>query len=963
MNPLASSLLAAVQLSQATRLLQLDTALAGATLLVERATLTESLHALEPLRAEVDCVSTEAGLPLKSLMGTRVALRLLQADGSWRTWQGWVASAAQLGSDGGLGRYRLTVRDGSCWLALRRDTRIFQDLTTADIVSQVLQAWPQLPFRLDVAEAGPLRAITTQYRETDWAFACRLMAAEGWSWRLDHTAAPDAGPQLVVFDQAAERPDLGGLRFSQPGRHGAAGTLLGQLAGNLFGGFAQDTLTEWSTSQAVGPNAVTLGAWDERQLAGVAAQAQSERPAGVPPLEFYRGHGERQHANGRVADALHASPAEAAGGTQDLLDALALQQQGIDAAGAVRALHPGATFELLDHDGYGAAADRCFAAIAITHEMANNLGAQAAEILRATNVEQGSYRNRFSAAPASLRLLPLPTAFEAPAAPGPQTAWVMTQGEDAIHADRDGRVRIQFAWQRGERPLAGALNAPNTPAGASTGHAPGDATSGTWVRVAQGVAGPDWGALFTPRPGSEVLVDFIDGDIDRPLIVGQLHNGPHELPWPAGVDAGANHPGTISGWHHPHLDGQGANQWVVDDATGQLRMRLASHSSATGHSELTLGHLIQQSARGGSGAAQRGQWLGEGFYGHTEGWAVVRAGEGLLLSTSARPAQGASVARTQMDATEAVGQLKAAQQLGDVLAQSARQQGAHGLHSHEAGQAWSTHTEAMDPAAQGKHTGAVGGQDARQARAGSRELAEPVERFAKPLLHLDTPASATWVTPASIHLFSGQDHSVSAQGDVHLTAAHTVSTVSGQTTSLYTHTGGIKAITANAALSVRAHTDAQQIWSEQDLTVQSTTDEVRIQASKSITLTAGQSQIVIEGGDITFSCPGSWTVKGATHDWLGGGSQAASLPAMPSDGAQITDWIELDYRDPDTGEPVPSASYEIHFQGGAPFKGTLDSSGRARHENVQRLPVTKVIYHPRTPEDECVAPDVERIVG
>ena len=82
MNPLASSLLAAVQLSQATRLLQLDTALAGATLLVERATLTESLHALEPLRAEVDCVSTEAGLPLKSLMGTRVALRLLQADGS-----------------------------------------------------------------------------------------------------------------------------------------------------------------------------------------------------------------------------------------------------------------------------------------------------------------------------------------------------------------------------------------------------------------------------------------------------------------------------------------------------------------------------------------------------------------------------------------------------------------------------------------------------------------------------------------------------------------------------------------------------------------------------------------------------------------------------------------------------------------------------------------------------------------
>jgi type VI secretion system secreted protein VgrG len=914
MNSLATSLLAAVQLGQATRLLQLETALSASTLLVERATLTEGLHAAEPLRAEVDCVSTEAGLPLKSLLGTRVALRLLLADGSWRTWQGWVAAVAQLGSDGGLGRYRLSVRDGSCWLAQRRDARIFQDLSTADIVAQVLQAWPQLPFRLEVAEPGPQRAITTQYRETDWAFACRLMAAEGWSWRLDHQATPEQGPQLVVFDQAAERPDLGGLRFSQPGRHGAAGSqlgpLVGDMVGDLFGGYAQDTLTTWSTHRSIGPNAVTLAAWDERQLAGVASQAQAAGlPAAVPPLEFYRGHGERRHASGRVADPLHASPSEAEAASQALLDAFAFRQQGVEAAGAVRALQPGATFGLLEHEvgggdggarpghGPGGGPESRFTAIAITHEMANNLGARAAELLRATDVEQGSYRNRFSAAPAALRLLPWPGDFVQPTAAGPLSALVMAAGRGAsaepIHADRDGRVRIQFAWQRGEHPLPGGLPGPLTPAGEPTGHAPGDATSGSWVRVAQSMAGPDWGALFTPRAGTEVLVDFIDGDIDRPLIVGQLHNGPHALPWPAGVDSGANHPGTISGWHHPHLQapgrqaGPGANQWLIDDATGQLRMRLASHSSATGHSELTLGHLIQQSAWGGPGAAQRGAWLGEGFCGHTEGWAVVRAGEGLLLSTAARPAQGTSVSSTQMDASEAVGQLKAAQQLGDTLAQSARQQGAHGLHSHEPDQAWAQHTEAMDPAAQGRYTGAVGGQDARQARAGSRELAEPVERFAKPLLHLDTPASAVWVTPASIHLFSGQDHSVSAQGDVHLSAAHTVSAVSGQTTSLYTHAGGIQAITANAALSVRAHTDAQQVWSEQDLTVQSTTDEVRVQASKSITLTAGQSQIVIEGADITFSCPGSWTVKAGSHDWLGAGSEATSPLMLPSGVQQI----------------------------------------------------------------------------
>jgi type VI secretion system secreted protein VgrG len=142
--------------------------------------------------------------------------------------------------------------------------------------------------------------------------------------------------------------------------------------------------------------------------------------------------------------------------------------------------------------------------------------------------------------------------------------------------DRDGRVRIQFPWQRGMPPINGGLSGPNIVGVQTTGHAPGDASSGTWVRVAQGVAGPNWGALFTPRAGTEVLVDFVDGDIDRPIIVGQLHNGQHDLPWPAGQDSGANHIGAISGWHLPHLDGGGASQWLVDDSQGQLRMRLAT---------------------------------------------------------------------------------------------------------------------------------------------------------------------------------------------------------------------------------------------------------------------------------------------------------------------------------------------------------------------------------------------------
>ena len=226
----------------------------------------------------------------------------------------------------------------------------------------------------------------------------------------------------------------------------------------------------------------------------------------------------------------------------------------------------------------------------------------------------------------------------------------------------------------------------------------------------------------------------------------------------------------------------------------------------------------------------------------------------------------------------------------------------------------------------------------------------------QPLLHLDTPTSASWVTPASISLFSGQDTSLTAQGDAHLTAAHTVSAVSGQTTSLYTHSGGIKAITANAGLSLRAHTDAQQIWSDKDLTVQSTTDEIRIQAS-STTLTAGQSQIEIKGGNITFTCPGTWTVKGASHAWAGAGSQAAELAALPVGVAtKAPNFMELNFHD-EWLMPVAGAPYVVVFDDGTTRKGSLDANGHARLEGVPNMP-SRVYYgeSPSKPEPRVAMP-------
>ncbi|QID19237.1 type VI secretion system tip protein VgrG [Nitrogeniibacter mangrovi] len=881
-------------LSQHARLVRIDTALPDAALVVERFSGREAISEL--FRFEVDCLSGNAHFELKTLLGEEVTLRLRQADGTLRHWHGHVTEALNLGADGGLARYRLIIEPWLAFCAQRRDCFQFQDLDVLGIAEALFADYPMADWRAELTQ--PLRRYSrvTQYRETDFDFLRRLLAEEGLSWRFEHDQSAAAGDEAtharhrwVIFDREADAPACAQatIRFHRndaPER--------------------EDSIQTLRDITQVVPNAVTRSSWDYKKLTATGAQALSALDMGeVPPLEIYD-----------ASSAYRFEDAEAARLRTDLLlSAFESEHRRLAGEGAVRRMAEGTTFTLLEHDQYRGD-EATLRVLSVEHHAANNLGADAAELLKNTDLEHGTYRNRFVLQHASAPVVPLPIA---PPRVGPQSALVVGHPEAALTTDRDHRVKIQYPWQRGSAPNRGGLT--DTGSQDTEGNAPGDAGSGTWVRVAEWLAGPNWGSHFLPRIGTEVLVDFIDGDIDRPIIVGQLYNGDDLPPFSAGVDSGANHPGTVSGWHS-HNHEAGVNQWLTDDAPGQLRTRLATSET---EAQLGLGHLIDQRLDG----AHRGPWRGTGFELRTDGWLAVRAGEGLLISATARQ----NATGTQMDVAEAVGQLRAAERTAQALSEAASAQGALALNANKQ---QTEFIDSLDPAKDGTFDGSVGGQEAKKAQPGSRTPGEPTERFATPTLVTEGPDDIGLSTPASTVLFASQHVHATVHEDLHIASAKTYATTAGEAASLFTHSGGIKSIAAAGSHTIQAHTDEMEILADESVTVTSSNDEIHILAKDTIVLKAGQSSVTLKGGDITFACPGTFSVKGAGNAFEGPGRVPAKVDDLPTGRiGREPNWLDLELRGWEA-QPIKHTRYLVTFADGSSRRGTLDANGYAHLEDV-----------------------------
>ena len=891
--------------TQDTRLIRLTTP-RGTDLLAECVRGEEAISGGYTFK--IDALSVDAHIPLKSLLGQAALLQLLTAGSqdALRPFHGHITAAEMTGANGGFARYVLTLQPWTRFLSLGRDSRIFQDMTVLDILDVVFRSYAGRgtlapAWRFEVADRSvyPKRSLTTQYQESDFAFAERLMHEEGLFHFFEHSGAPGSpslgSHTLVIADHnGAFIPNpQDTVEFTQPGAVMKA-----------------DSIDRWRTESRLSTNAIELGSWDYRTLrqrqagmAAVSSNAPQLISRDAPGVYAWPGREQAEHI------------------ARNQIEALEAQQQVHVAAGTVRSFAPGTTFTLhghaqfdeLDHDD-----GRRFAIVRTVHLMHNNLSADvlssvtkllgkgavamaAADepglrALRASGEDRPLYRNRIDAIAASRpyrgtgadehgRLLhPRPTVR------GQQTAIVVGSPGATIHTDRDHRIKVQFHWQRG---VASHSRATHPYPDGHTG-APGNDTAGTWVRVATPIAGANWGSNMVPRVGQEVLVDFLEGDIDRPVVIGSLYNGRGQpdaqhnqvahgaggvatgnaMPWFPGESAANAHPAVLSGIKTQAMqasqEGTGAySQLVFDDSPGQSRLVLQRHTKPhDGAAELNLGQLRHQSDNALLGAAGFGAEL------KTAQSAAVRAGQGLLLSSDARNGGNGN----QLDSREAVAQIGDSQQLQTELATQAQKHNARLKNEPEP-------AELAAIKQMGHSVEVVSATDG-----GDRGK---VAAYSEPHFQLSSPAGIVASTPADAVLSAGTTGNIAAGQDINFAAQGSSLTLVAAGISLFTYGKasnkakpnqevGLKLHAASGKVSSQSQSGMTSLVADKTVTVASVNKTVAISAPKMhVLLTAQGAYIKLEGGNIEVHAPGKVEFKATLKELCTPRSNVISIPKLP----------------------------------------------------------------------------------
>jgi len=463
--------------TQENRLIAIETPLGPDVLLLQAFNGREAISQLFSCHAEL--LSVEESISFEAIVGKNVTIRLVLGDGSERFFNGFVSRFSQSGQDEYFTHYEAEIVPWLWFLTQTSDCRIFQNKSVPDIIEQIFKDLGFADYKNSLQGTYEALEYCVQYRETDFNFVSRLMEQYGISYFFEHA---DGKHTLVLVDAPAGHPPC-------------------PVQAEARCAFAEgavedeDVVSQCRIERQYTPGKYALADYNfEAPKTSLAAAVDSTvQVGGNTKYEVYDYPGEYEKKP--QGDALARMRMEEEEATHLLLIG----------SGTCRTFVSGYRFDLKEH--YRDDLNDTYLLTEIEH--AASMGDS---YVSGRGGGEGAYSNQFSCIPHSTPFRP-PRITPKPMVQGVQTAMVVGPKGEEIWTDKYGRVKVQFHWDREGKY---------------------DENSSCWIRVSQSWAGKRWGAVFLPRIGQEVIVEFEEGDPDRPIITGRVYNAeempPYDLP-------------------------------------------------------------------------------------------------------------------------------------------------------------------------------------------------------------------------------------------------------------------------------------------------------------------------------------------------------------------------------------------------------------------------------------------------
>jgi len=460
-------------LSQVDRIASVSTPSGETDLLLYRLIGTEHLSQL--FEYELELLSDKNDIDFNGLLGHNMTVKLNLTHGGHRSFHGMVTRISLFGKLGNFYLYRATLRPKPWLLTRRSNCRIFSDKTVPDIVKDLLAEHGYSDLQNKLTATYQIREYCVQYRESDFNFISRLLEAEGIYYYFTHE---DSKHTLVLCDDASghNSPAKKKIHYFPPEN---------QKRRN------EEHISEWRVSEEIQSGAFVHDDFDFEKPKAELKSTSTD--AG--------GHeGDSQEVYDYPGNYIETSQGDQYARVR--MQALRARFECINAVGNTRNLATGNKFDFLDFPRSDQ--NQEYIVVSSQIQLQNN-GYESQGIADSPEPYQCVYsviRSEFNYRP--------PCAARIPIVQGVQTAIVVGKSGDEITTDKYGRVKVQFHWDREGK---------------------NDENSSCWVRVAQVWAGKNWGAIHIPRIGQEVIVDFLEGNPDRPIITGRVYNADQMPPY------------------------------------------------------------------------------------------------------------------------------------------------------------------------------------------------------------------------------------------------------------------------------------------------------------------------------------------------------------------------------------------------------------------------------------------------